>query len=286
MSQTIRPQRDDPSGGMLRRAVGRARVFEVKGDTAVERVDKLAGEEPMEIRAGGPGQDPVQVAVTMRTPGADFELAAGFLVTEGLVEPSGVVKVSYCDALETEQEYNVVTVRTAAPFDLDAGRNFYATSSCGICGKASLDQIAVSCDPVPSDLVVTPDVIRSLPDSLRRAQKIFKSTGGLHAAGFFDASGRVQIAREDVGRHNAFDKMVGRALLTDRFPLHGIVMVSGRVSFEIVQKAAVARVRIVCAVSAPSDLAVEAAERFGITLVGFLRGERFNVYAHPERVRL
>ena len=238
----------------------------------------------MEIRAGGPSQEPVPISVTMRTPGSDFDLASGFLVTEGLVAPNDILKVSYCDDLEGDQLYNVVTVRTACAFEPKMSRNFYATSSCGICGKASLDQIAISCDPITDEISVPPKIIVSLPDNLRKAQKMFSSTGGLHAAGAFDLDGNAQIVREDVGRHNAFDKMVGRALLTDAFPLRGIAMVSGRVSFEIVQKAAMARTPILCAVSAPSDLAAQAARRFGITLVAFLRGESFNVYSHPERI--
>jgi FdhD protein len=270
----------------VRRSVGRVRVLSVDGDSATSRVDKLAGEEPMEIRAGAVGQEPVSVAVTMRTPGSDFELAAGFLVTEGLVAPGAIEKVSYCDTVEVEHGYNIVTVRTSAPLVLGSARNFYATSSCGICGKASLDAVEISCDHVAPGPVVAGDVLRSLPAALRAAQKIFESTGGLHAAGLFDEGGAAQIVREDVGRHNAMDKVVGRALFTVGLPLRSIVMVSGRASFEIVQKAAVAGAPIVCAVSAPSDLAVQAAESFGITLVGFLRDRRFNVYSHPERIAL
>ena len=270
----------------MRRSVGRSRILVVNDGKTAERVDRLAGEEPMEIRAGGPGQDPAAVAVTMRTPGHDFELAAGFLFTEGLVSAEDVAHVSYCDAPDVDQEYNVVTVRTAGFFDASSiQRNFYATSSCGVCGKASLEQVEVRCAPVPDGPTLSAGVIRSLPDALREAQKIFESTGGLHAAGLFDRDGTPTIVREDVGRHNALDKLVGRALLSGALPLHpGIVMVSGRVGFEIVQKAAVAGAPIVCAVSAPSNLAVAAAERLGITIVGFLRGERFNVYSHPARI--
>jgi FdhD protein len=271
----------------VRRSVGSARILAVETDGAAERVDKLAGEEPMEIRAGGLDQDPTPVAVTMRTPGSDFELAAGFLVTEGLVMATEISRVSYCDDLgSNEQLYNVVTVRTARAFEQPAPRNFFATSSCGICGKASLDQISVSCEPIESASVIDAETIRALPTSLRKAQKIFASTGGLHAVGLFDDDGTTRIVREDVGRHNAFDKVVGRAVLMELFPPGGIAMVSGRVSFEIVQKAAVARIPVLCAVSAPTDLAVEGADRFGITLIGFLRGDHFNVYSHPERIAL
>lgn len=272
----------------VRRSVGRARVLAVREGSASERVDRLAGEEPLEIRVGGPAQEPVRVAVTMRTPGNDFELAAGFLYTEGLLDPHDLLKVSYCDTVEGEQAYNVVTMRTAHDFDpAHVQRNFYATSSCGVCGKASLDDVEVRCERVAPGPVVGVGTIRSLPAALREAQRIFESTGGLHATGFFDPDGTPRIVREDVGRHNAFDKVVGAALLSGRLPLHpGAAMVSGRVSFEIVQKAAMAGVPLLCAVSAPSDLAVDAADRFGITLIGFLRGERFNLYTHPERVPL
>ncbi len=168
-----------------------------------------------------------------------------------------------------------------------AERHFVATASCGICGKASLDEVEVRCDPIPAGPVVEPSVLLALPVRLREAQAVFEATGGLHAAGLFDASGSLLVLREDVGRHNALDKLVGSQLLAGALPLHDrIVLVSGRASFELVQKAAVAGVPILAAVSAPSDLAVEAAERLGVTLVGFLRGDGFNVYAHPERIVL
>jgi FdhD protein len=241
----------------------------------------------MEIRAAGPGQEPVSVAVTMRTPGNDFELAAGFLFTEGLVDAGDVGRISYCDTLEGDQDYNVVTVRTRGAFRTPASRQFFAASSCGICGKASLDQVEVRCPQLPPGPVVARSVVTSLPDALARRQKVFDATGGLHAAGLFDETGQPIAVREDVGRHNAVDKLVGARVLAGEVPLSGsVLMVSGRVGFEILQKAAVAGIPIVCAVSAPSTLAVDAAERLGVTLVGFLRGESFNVYAHPERIDL
>lgn len=252
---------------------------------AESREDWVAAEEPLEIRAGGPGQEPASVAVTMRTPGHDPELAVGFLFTEGLIrsradlDPDRPARRSGC---------NVVRVHLSRPFDGSSlKRNFFATSSCGLCGKASLDQVAVRCDPMAADdgPVVAPATIVALPDALRAAQSTFDRTGGLHAAGLFDAAGSLVATREDVGRHNAVDKLVGRALLDGRTPLAGsILLVSGRTSFEILQKAAVAGVPIVCAVSAPSSLAVAVADRLGITLVGFLRGDRFNVYTHPGRI--
>lgn len=271
-----------------RRAVERARAIVVRGDRAGERVDRLAGEEPLEIRAGGPRETPARVAVTMRTPGHDFELAAGFLFTEGLIGDDDVARVSYCEDLDEDQRYNVVTVRTRSAFDATSlTRHFFATSSCGVCGKASLDAVAVACDPVGRGPRVGRSVLERLPDALRASQRVFEATGGLHAAGLFDARGEPMVVREDVGRHNAVDKAVGAMLLRHALPLRdAILMVSGRVSFEVVQKAAVAGVPIVCAVSAPTSLAVDAAARFGMTLVGFLRGDGFNVYSAPERVDL
>ncbi|MEA2506909.1 MAG: FdhD protein [Actinomycetota bacterium] len=239
----------------------------------------------MEIRAGVLGEAPERIAVTMRTPGRDFELAAGFLFTEGLIGRDDVVKVSYCDDLDDEQAYNVVTVRCLRPLASHRERSFYSTSSCGVCGKAALDQIEVACDPVASEITVDRIVISELPDSLRRAQKLFSQTGGLHAAGLFTARGEALSSREDVGRHNAVDKVIGHMLLERKVPLSDrILMVSGRASFEIVQKAAVAGLPFVCAVSAPSSLAVDAAARMGVTLIGFVREDGFNVYSHAQRV--
>jgi FdhD protein len=251
-----------------------------------ERPDRLAAEEPMEIRAGGPGQEPVSVAVTMRTPGHDFELAAGFLYTEGLVAPGDVSSVTYCELPAEEQQYNVVTVRLGRAFDPEAyRRNFTATSSCGVCGKSSIEQVQVRCTRVEPGATIDSGVLLELPDRLRDAQRVFAQTGGLHAAGLFDGAGRVLAVREDVGRHNALDKLVGRALLGNELPLSGrILLVSGRVSFEIAQKAAVAGIPVIAAVSAPSDMAVEAGDALGVTIVGFLRGGGFNVYSHPERI--
>ncbi len=247
----------------------------------------LATEEPLEIRVAGPDGATQQVAVTMRTPGGDFELAVGFLFTEGLIGPGDVKRVAYCDDIEDEeQRYNVVTVTLARPFDAEKlRRNFYATSSCGVCGKAALEDIEVRCEPVAPGPEVSAAVLVSLPDRLREAQKVFERTGGLHAAGLFTPDSELVTLREDVGRHNAVDKVIGERLLVGGLPLSGhVLQVSGRASFEIVQKAAVAGLPIVSAVSAPSSLAVEAADRFGMTLVGFVRDGRLNVYSHPERI--
>jgi FdhD protein len=265
------------------------RVVEVDGATTRRRRDRLATEEPLEIRASGPGQPTVRVAVTMRTPGHDFELAAGFLFTEGLIPGRGAFsQIRYCSDVGTEQHLNVVTVDMREHFDATRmQRNFFASSSCGVCGKASIDQLAVSCEHVTEGPVVARGIITSLPDRLRTEQRVFESTGGLHATGLFRADGEMVVAREDVGRHNAMDKLIGNRLLAGESPLaSSIALVSGRASFELVQKAAVAGIPILCAVSAPSTLAVETARRLGVTLIGFLRGERFNIYTNAQRIDL
>ncbi|HEX7247559.1 MAG TPA: formate dehydrogenase accessory sulfurtransferase FdhD [Actinomycetota bacterium] len=271
----------------LRRNVTDVRVVAVNDGVRSERPDAVATEEPMEIRAGGPGQEARAVAVTMRTPGADFELAVGFLFTEGLIAAGDVRRVAYCDDLgDEEQRYNVVTVSLEQPFDHDRlHRNFYATSSCGICGKAALDDIEVRCAPVAAGSQVSAEVLVSLPEKLRSKQRVFDRTGGLHAAGLFTTDGELVVLREDVGRHNAVDKVIGEQVLAGSVPLQDhVLQVSGRASFEIVQKAAVAGIPIVSAVSAPSSLAVEAGERFAMTIIGFVREGRCNIYTHAERV--
>jgi FdhD protein len=271
----------------LRRNVTDVRITAIHDGVRSERPDTVATEEPMEIRVGGPGQEAKAVAVTMRTPGGDYELAAGFLFTEGLIAPGEVQRVAYCDDLgDEEQRYNIVTITLDRSFDHDRlHRNFYSTSSCGICGKSALEDVEVRCAPVAPGTEVVASVLVSLPDGLRAKQRVFDRTGGLHAAGLFTPAGELITLREDVGRHNAVDKVIGEQLLSGNVPLADhVLQVSGRASFEIVQKAAVAGIPVVSAVSAPSSLAVEAAERFGMTLVGFVREGRCNVYAHPERV--
>lgn len=251
------------------------------------RTDWIVVEEPLEIRAGGPGQDPVSVAVTMRTPGNDPELAVGFLFTEGLIREAGEVVGTRGHLPKSRAgSCNIVQVELAKPFDASSlKRNFFATSSCGVCGKASLEQIAVRCAPVEPGPAVGRSAVVGLPETLRSGQEVFERTGGLHAAGLFDSEGRLILLREDVGRHNAVDKLIGRALLDGILPLSGrILLVSGRTSFEILQKAAVAGIPIVAAVSAPSSLAVSVADRLGITLIGFLRGPSFNIYTHSDRI--
>jgi FdhD protein len=267
-------------------------VRAVDGGEMVSRRDAVATEEPMEIRLAA-GSARQRLAVTMRTPGADFELAAGFLYGEGVVRPGDIRRIAYCtDAdLDAEQRYNVVTVTLSGdtlPDLVTLERHFTTSSACGVCGKSSLDGLhlhgAVAVPPGPA---VDASVIEALPAVLREGQRLFATTGGLHAAGVFNAAGELACVREDVGRHNAVDKVVGWAMLSGRLPLHGhILMVSGRSSYEIMQKALVAGIPIVCAVSAPSSLAVGLATTYGMTLVGFLRGRRFNVYAGAERIRL
>jgi FdhD protein len=268
------------------RVTVRRRVTTIEGGVVRERLDHLAAEEPMEVRVGGQ-----QVAVTMRTPGHDFELAAGFCLTEGLLDgPDDLGGMRYCAGVDEEgrNTYNVVDVvrRSGLPVDPELTRNVYTTSSCGICGTASLEAVRKRVTGVHDDPVRVPAAtIAALPDRLRAAQAVFERTGGLHAAGLFSAAGDLVCLREDVGRHNAVDKVVGWAATQGRLPLTGhVLLVSGRVAFEIAQKALIARIPIVAAVSAPSSLAVELAADAGMTLVGFLRGERMNVYAGAERV--
>ncbi|GAA4679147.1 formate dehydrogenase accessory sulfurtransferase FdhD [Pseudonocardia yuanmonensis] len=271
------------------RLTARRPVLRIAADGSQRRrPDTLAVEEPLELRVDG-----APLTVTMRTPGHDVELAHGFLLTEGVIgAASDLVTARYCDSVDAEgrNTYNVLDVALAPgvePPDTSVERNFYTTSSCGVCGKASLDAVKLKSRFSPAaDAVRVPwEVLGSLPDRLRSAQKVFDSTGGLHAAGLFAPDGSLLVTREDVGRHNAVDKVLGHALLEGRVPAAGTVLqVSGRASFELVQKAVMAGVPVLAAVSAPSSLAVELADEAGLTLVGFLRGGAGNVYTHPERV--
>jgi FdhD protein len=259
----------------------------VRWDGAVARAasDELAAEEPLEIRVRGRA-----ISVTMRTPGHDEELAGGFLLTEGIVRRrEDILKVEHCGRNE---EGNVVNVLLAPEVPVDFARltrHVFASSSCGLCGKASIDAVRghfPPIDPNGGDLRIDAAVLASLPGMMRQAQASFDRTGGLHAAAVFDARGTMIVLREDVGRHNAVDKVIGHCLRNGPAPLdRHVLLVSGRSSFEIMQKALAGRVPIVAAVSAPSSLAVQFAADSGQTLVGFLRGERMNVYAHPQRIR-
>lgn len=270
----------------------RARVQVVDAEREQSRSDFVATEEPLEIRIVT-GATTQTVAVTMRTPGSDFELAAGFLSGEGVIGGrNDIRRLTYCTdpAIDTEQQFNIVNVELdshVVPDLRPLERHFYTTSACGVCGKASLEALEIrGCAALTGGPEIPAEVISSLPDKLRAGQRIFESTGGLHASGLFSASGDLLCLREDVGRHNAVDKIVGWALLDGSLPLHQhILMVSGRASFEILQKALAAGIPVVCAVSAPSSLAVSLAHEFGMTLIGFLRADRFNVYAGRERLQ-
>ncbi|SHF44555.1 formate dehydrogenase accessory sulfurtransferase FdhD [Streptoalloteichus hindustanus] len=265
-------------------------VLRLDGGRVARRSDTLTVEEPLELRVDGRA-----LAVTMRTPGHDVELAHGFLLTEGVIQAAADVAVArYCDGKgpDGRNTYNVLDVALAAgvpPPDPGVERNFYTTSSCGVCGKAALDAVRLRTRFSPSGdpARVSAATLSGLPAALREAQRVFASTGGLHAAGLFRADGSPLAVREDVGRHNAVDKVLGWALLHGLTPLAGcVLLVSGRASFELVQKAAMAGVPVLAAVSAPSSLAVELAEEQGMTLVGFLRGETMNVYTGAERIEL
>jgi FdhD protein len=265
-------------------------VLRIRGSLHTTRPDTVAAEEPLEIRLNG-----TPLAVTMRTPGDDFDLVHGFLATEGVINgPADIAGLRYCDSVDADgrNTYNVVDVDLAPGVPVpDTGleRNFYTSSSCGVCGKASIDAIRTKTpyDVVADDLRLPLEVLLGLPDKLRAAQQVFDKTGGLHAAGLFTATGELVALREDVGRHNAVDKVVGDGVREGRMPLAGQeLMVSGRASFELTQKAAMAGIPVLAAVSAPSSLAVELAREVGITLVGFLRGDGCNVYTRQDRIVL
>ena len=277
-------------------SVARLAVRTVGRGEPQERQDLVAVEEPLEVRvlveeAGRRRRYPV--AVTMRTPGHDFELATGFLYSEGaLPGPQAVAGIAYCESGSAEEARNVVEVSLAPAVEFDPARfsrNVYTSSSCGVCGRASLELVRAARPSVPpppaGEPRLEPATLLRLPEQLAAEQTVFAATGGLHAAVLFDAEGRLELLREDVGRHNAVDKVVGALLLGGGFPGHGrILLVSGRASFELVQKAVLAGIPALAAVGAPSSLAVELAVEHGLTLVGFLRGGRFNVYAGAQRL--
>lgn len=273
------------------RVTERRRIIRIRDGAVSTRPDTLVAEEPLEIRLNGK-----PLAITMRTPGDDFALAAGFLVSEGVIGAADDVQsIVYCAGAKDDgtNTYNVVDVRLSPGVpvpDITLERNVYTTSSCGLCGKASLDAVRTAtrfplADSPP--LRVAPALLSALPDRLRAAQRVFDTTGGLHAAALFSESGELLDVREDVGRHNAVDKLVGRAQRDGRLPLsRAVLLVSGRASFELVQKAVMAGIPMLAAVSAPSSLAVDLAAESGMTLVGFLRGASMNVYAGEKRLEL
>ncbi len=267
------------------RSVDLTQVTEWEDGKSRRKEDFLAAEEPLEIRIG---EDPL--SVTMRTPGHDLELAAGFLLTEGLIQRRAQIVALEADAgIAAENRGNVVLAKLApeaAPDFEKMRRHFFAASSCGICGKASIDSVRARTLVAPNpDFRLDPEVLVRLPEKLRESQAVFGRTGGLHAAALFDGAGELLVLREDIGRHNAVDKVIGWALLEERVPLgNTILLVSGRGGFEIVQKAIVAGLPVVASVSAPSSLAVQLARELGQTLIGFLRGRRFVIYAGEERI--
>jgi len=276
---------------MTRRGAQRIEVWTFSDGALRSRRDELAVEEPLEfrVRAGGVQRS---LAITMRTPGHDFELAAGFLLSEGLIAGrQDIARIAYCvdPQIDGEQRYNIVQVVLQGEELPDLTiftRHFTVGSACGVCGRAGLETLrGRGCTALAPGPVIHPEVITALPQRLYAVQGLFSRTGGLHAAALFDPVGELLVSREDIGRHNALDKLIGWALLEGRLPLaSGVLLVSGRASYEIVQKALVAGIPIVCAVSAPSSLAVHLAREFGMTLVGFVRGARFNVYAGVERI--
>lgn len=270
------------------RVTVRRPVLRLTEEGSRRRQEALAAEEPLELRVDGKA-----LAVTMRTPGHDVELAHGFLLTEGVIGAAEDISTArYCDSVDDNgrNTYNVLDLALAPgvePPDTSLERNFYTTSSCGVCGKAALDAVKLKTrfSPECDACRVSPETLVTFPDQLREQQRVFDSTGGLHAAGIFTVDGELLVVREDVGRHNAVDKVTGWAVLNGRVPLGGsVLMVSGRASFELVQKAAMAGIPVLAAVSAPSSLAVELADEQGITLIGFLRGTSMNVYTHAERI--
>ena len=280
---------------MPHRSTSRVTIDEVDGQKLQRREDVVAVEEPLEIRlifGSEPGRIEKSISITMRTPGNDFELAAGFLLSEGIILGADDIHLmTYCVGAEKEkQRYNIVRValRPGSKFDPEClARNFYTTSSCGVCGKASLDALRVqSAYPlIPDRPVISGTVVSGLSEKLRKAQPVFEKTGGLHAAALFDVQGELFALKEDIGRHNAVDKLIGEQLMAKKLPLvERIMFVSGRTSFEIMQKAYVAGIPIVAAVGAPSSLAIDLANEFGMTLIGFVRGERFNIYAGAQRL--
>ncbi len=283
-------------GALLGQSIVEVPVQRVNGGVSRGEADLIAVEEPLEIRLGyedATGRTVRPISVTMRTPGHDVELAVGFLFTEGIIHDFGDVEAIRHTGPTggKKNNRNVVTVTLKPGVAFDAGRlerHFYTTSSCGVCGKTSLDALAMAaCPSLPEDRpLLTADVVHRLPATLLEAQAAFERTGGLHAAALLDAEGRLHGTREDVGRHNALDKLIGAQLLESRLPLHDrILLVSGRASFELAQKALMAEIPVLAAVGAPSSLAVELAQRFGMTLLGFVRDGRFNVYIGSHRVR-
>jgi FdhD protein len=281
-------------------AISPVNILKVSFDSFEEKSDLVVVEEPLEIRLGyGNIEDRQQrnVSVTMRTPTHDFELALGFLYSEGIITSyNQVMSVKYCVDAGQQSTENIVRVelKPDIPVNLQMlQRNFYATSSCGVCGKASIESIDKMICDLPKQkseqnaLKVSKEYIYNLPKRLAQHQKVFEYTGGLHAAALFDVTGKIVSLREDIGRHNALDKLIGNALTQDLLPLHNkVLLMSSRASFELIQKTIMANISIIVTIGAPSSLAIQTAEQFGITLIGFLRNDSFNIYAGKERIRV
>ncbi len=277
-------------------SVQNVEIEKVGRESSKTTPDLIVTEEPLEIRLGyGPEstRDQMTLAVTMRTPSHDEELCLGFLFSEGIINSmEDVLSVKYCDDLGMEENHeNVMRVELSPKVSLDPdqfNRNFYTTSSCGVCGKAAIEAINVICDPLQNDSIqIDQTLIFDLPQKLREAQEVFRYTGGLHASAIFDFEGNIRAHREDVGRHNALDKLIGHSLVSDPDQLKSsILLLSGRISFELVQKAVRAGIPVIAAVGAPSSLAVDMAKDFGVTLIGFLGEKKFNIYNAKQRIRI
>lgn len=280
---------------MLNPSVSSSSIKKINSDVISDVDDLLAAEEPLEIRLGfgnSSSRKQKSISVTMRTPGNDFELALGFLFTEGIIEnQQDVLQIKYCTEVNQHDNLeNIVRVELKEHVEVDENklqRNFFMTSSCGVCGKASIDSVKtnISVSTSVSDFKISKELLHGLSGKLREKQNVFQFTGGLHASALFDTEGNIIFIREDVGRHNALDKLIGASLVKNLLPLdHYILLLSGRISFELIQKAAMAGIKIVAAIGAPSNLAVKTAKEFDITLIGFLRDNRFNIYSSPERI--
>jgi FdhD protein len=267
-------------------------ITKVNGQIAETAVDMVATEEPLEIRLNyntASGRTTKSISVTMRTPGNDEELATGFLYTEGIIQSAGEVMEIKKTGKKSEHVIYVSLQESIVPDVSKLERNFYTTSSCGVCGKSSIEAVRVACNILDTkdQIKLPPALLYSLPDILRKHQDVFEDTGGIHACAMFDLSGKLLIVREDAGRHNALDKLIGAALNTSLIPLNNhILLLSGRASFELIQKAAMAGIKIIASVGAPSSLAVQMADEWGMTLIGFLRANRFNIYTGAQRIKI
>ena len=276
---------------MQKEAVKDIKVIKVSNGTGSENDDLIAVEEPLEIQIQYQSEDKMikkSISVTMRTPGNDDELAAGFLFTEGILRDRRQISTIAQDIFD-ENKILITLAENEIPKLQTSERNFYTTSSCGVCGKSSIDAIKTvsSFSNQADDLLAPANLFYTLQHTLKKQQEVFQNTGGLHASGLFDLEGKMILLKEDVGRHNALDKLIGASFLREKLPLsHNILLLSGRASFELIQKASMAGIKFVAAIGAPSSLALQLAEEFGITLIGFLSNERFNIYSGKHRIRI